>query len=73
MNTTHYEYLCKIILELSHLHMKINQESNERYVPPRVKMVEISTRSHILSVSDPVSQWESGSSSESDMDEEGGW
>lgn len=55
------------------MHMKINQESNERYVPPRVKMVEISTRSHILSVSDPVSQWESGSSSESDMDEEGGW
>lgn len=53
--------------------METIQESNERYIPPRVKMVEISTRSHILSVSDPVSQWESGSSSESDMDKEGGW
>ena len=49
--------------------MKINQESSGRYVPPRVKMVEISTRSHILT----VSQWQEGSHSESGDMNDGEW
>ena len=58
------------------MRMKMNQEPSGRYVPPRSKIVMISTRSHIMQVSNPVGQWNDGSHTEGgDMDEgeNGGW
>ena len=55
------------------MRMKIYQESSEQYVPPRSKIVMISTRSHIMQVSNPVGQWQEGSHTVGgDMDDENG-
>ena len=56
--------------------MKMNQESSEQYIPPRSIVMMISTKSHILQVSNQVGQWNEGSHTlGGDMgdDENEGW
>ena len=53
--------------------MKINQESSEQYVPPRIKIMTVSTNSHILSGSYDVFGWDTGSSGIGDMSDEEEW
>ena len=75
MNTTDFEYLCKIILFLRHMRMKMNQEPSGRYVPPRSIVMMICTKHQIMQVSNQVGQWQEGSRTEDDMNEmeNGGW
>ena len=44
------------------MRMKKNSESNERYVPPRIKIFTVATSSNILQSS--VTPYEEGSSSD---------
>ena len=56
--------------------MKINQESNERYVPPRSIVMMLCTKHQIMQVSNQVGPWNDGSHTVGgDMDEgeNGGW
>ena len=55
--------------------MKINQESNEQYVPPRSIVMMLCTKHQIMQVSNQVGQWQEGSRTEDDMNEmeNGGW